>query len=197
VKIERCPQLAKADGERQRGGRGTFARPLSLRAPRAATTGLRAWRPDCVAGLGGLELANVTFGKPLKYCPYSLWFQRTLWDLRPFAHELQLNSVEMTSAGSSPLSPIANSCLRKIDLTSNTNVIDHGSTAQRSPCALQAQGVRAMTACTATDRFRSNNALGSSAPSRPTQRNLSPCMSPPAVMLWLSFPSRLRRSRPS
>ena len=40
----------------------------------------------CVAGLRGLELANIIFGKPLKYWPNSLWFQRTLWDLRPFAH---------------------------------------------------------------------------------------------------------------
>jgi|ERR1700726_2469956 hypothetical protein len=70
----------------------------------------------CVAGLRGLELANIIFGKPLKYWPNSLWFQRTLWDLRPFAHELQLNSVEMTSAGSSSLSPASESrlCLRRL-----------------------------------------------------------------------------------
>ena len=64
----------------------------------------------CVAGLRGLELANIIFGKPLKYWPNSLWFQRTLWDLRPFAHELQLNSVEMTSTGSSSLSPASAPC---------------------------------------------------------------------------------------
>src|ERR1700730_18504497 len=49
-------------------------------------------RPDSVAGLRGLELANVIFGKPLKYWPNSLWFRRTLWDLRPFARELQQKS---------------------------------------------------------------------------------------------------------
>jgi hypothetical protein len=61
--------------------------------------------PYCMAGLRGLELANVVFGKPLKYWPNSLWLQRTLWDLRPFAYQLAINIVEMTSAGSSPLTP--------------------------------------------------------------------------------------------
>ena len=56
------------------------------------TTKKTSTRPDSVAGLRGLELANVIFGKPLEYWPNSLWFQRTLCDLRPFAHELHQTS---------------------------------------------------------------------------------------------------------
>jgi hypothetical protein len=58
-----------------------------------------------MAGHVGLELADVIFGKPLKYRPNSLWFQRTLWGPETFRPRAAINIVEMTSAGSSPLSP--------------------------------------------------------------------------------------------
>jgi hypothetical protein len=55
----------------------------------------KGWKPlgeaglaqtDSVAGVRGLELANVIFSKLLKYWPNCFWFSETLWDLRPFAH---------------------------------------------------------------------------------------------------------------
>ena len=36
-----------------------------------------------MAGVRGLELANVIFEKPLKYWANSLWFTEHLWDPRP------------------------------------------------------------------------------------------------------------------
>src|ERR1700736_4781138 len=38
------------------------------------TTKKASTRPDSVAGVGGLELANVIFGKVLKYWPNCFWF---------------------------------------------------------------------------------------------------------------------------
>jgi hypothetical protein len=68
--------------------------PCSMlsRTPRAAPKerGAGSKIPlDNPSPIQGLELANVVFGKPLKYWTNCFWFQRTLWDLRPFAHELQ------------------------------------------------------------------------------------------------------------
>src|ERR1700736_5916767 len=82
----------------------------------------------CVAGLRGLELANVIFGKPLKYWPNSLWFQRNIMGPETFRPRAIINIVEMTSAGSSPLSPAIGDTRRGERFISST-------TACERPCA--------------------------------------------------------------
>jgi hypothetical protein len=56
-------------------------------------------RPDSVAGLRGLELANVILGKWLKCWANSPWITRTFWDLRPFARKLHQDCHWLISSG--------------------------------------------------------------------------------------------------